>query len=523
MMLHPTLHTPHPDEILKPRSIEFLTELHRRFNARRLALLEMRRQRQQRIDAGERPTLSPKDNSSWQIAPIPKALAKRHVEITGPTDAKMMINALNSGADIFMADFEDANVPTWHNLIEGQYNLTRAIDRTLNYTSPEGKVYSLKDQIASLMVRPRGWHLPEKHLHIDDEPSSGSLFDFGLYVLNAPKLLKLGGGPYFYLPKLESAPEAKLWNDVFIFAQQWLGIPQGTIKATVLIETILAAFEMEAILFELKDHSAGLNAGRWDYIFSIIKKFHHWPTLLFPDRHQITMTAPFMRAYTELLINTCHRRGAHAIGGMAAFIPSRKDKAVNEFALEKVREDKQRESKDGFDGTWVAHPDLVPVAREIFSQHLGEKPHQIERKQEDVKVAADDLLNFAIPGGNITEEGLRHNLSVALIYLESWLRGIGAVAISNLMEDAATAEISRAQVWQWLHSPLARIEGNRAITLELYHKLTSEELEKIKSAMGPDAYASSQYGNARKLIDQLILDKHFEDFLTTLAYQKLEG
>lgn len=523
-MLHSSLQAPHAEAILTPSALMFLTELHRRFNPRRLELLNLRREKQQRLDEGEKPVFFlAEDKSSWQIAPIPNVLAKRHVEITGPTDAKMMINALNSGADVFMADFEDANVPTWHNLIEGQYNLTQAIDRTLNYTSPEGKIYTLHDQVALLMVRPRGWHLSEKHLLIDEQPISGSLFDFGLYVLNAEKLLKLGLGPYFYLPKLENAQEAKLWNDVFIFAQQWLGIPQGSIKATVLIETILAAFEMEAILYELKEHSAGLNAGRWDYIFSIIKKFRHLPTLLFPDRQQITMTAPFMRAYSELLIQTCHRRGAHAIGGMAAFIPSRKDKAVNEFALGKVREDKKRESQDGFDGTWVAHPDLVPVAREIFSQYLGQKSHQIERKREDVKVSAADLLNFAIPGGKITEEGLRHNLSVALIYLESWLRGIGAVAIANLMEDAATAEIARAQVWQWLHSPLAQIESNRAITLELYHKIVSEELGKIKTTMGSEAYALSQYENARELIDQLVASEHFEDFLTTIAYQKLEG
>ena len=509
--------------VLTPEALEFLTQLHRHFNPRRLNLLEARQERQKHLDNGELPKFIERHNSSWRINPIPPDLARRYVEITGPTDAKMLINALNSGADIFMADFEDANVPTWKNLIEGQANITQAIERKLTFTNPEGKAYKLNDKIAVLMVRPRGWHLPERHLHIDGEPMSGSLFDFGLFAFhNAKRLLDRGSGPYFYLPKLENHLEARLWNDVFIFTQQYLGIPQGSIKATVLIETILAAFEMEAILFELKEHSAGLNAGRWDYIFSIIKKFKRDPKVVFPDRGQITMTAPFMRAYTELLIKICHQHGAHAMGGMSAFIPNRKDKAVNDIALEKVREDKRRESQDGFDGTWVAHPDLVPTARDIFVDYLGTKPNQLEITKDHVAVSEAELLNFAIAGGTISEAGIRQNINVSLIYLESWLRGSGAVAIANLMEDAATAEISRAQIWQWLHNPNAKLADGRAISIELYRKLLSEELETIKKHVGDDQFAKGKYIQAKDIIDQLVTNPHFEDFLTTSAYSSLK-
>ncbi len=520
-LLNPETNTALTCQLLTPEALNFLTRLHRQFNPRRLFLLEERQKRQKRLNMGERPQLSEHPDSVWRIAPIPQDLSKRHIEITGPTDAKMMINALNSNADVFMADFEDANVPTWKNLIEGQINLSQAIDRTLKFTSPEGKVYQLNDKIAVLMLRPRGWHLPEKHLVMDGEAISGSLFDFGLFFFhNARKLLDRGSGPYFYLPKLESHLEARLWNDIFIYAQQQLGIPRGSIKATVLIETILAAFEMDLILYELREHSAGLNAGRWDYIFSIIKKFQHDPTVLFPDRSQIAMTVPFMRAYTALLVKTCHRRGAHAMGGMAAFIPNRKDKTLNDIALEKVRDDKKRESKEGFDGTWVAHPDLVPIASEVFTAHLGQKPNQLSHLGNDVNVTARDLLDFDVPNGKITEEGLRQNLSVSLIYLESWLRGIGAVAIANLMEDAATAEISRAQVWQWLHNPNANIEG-RPISFELYYKLLSEEMKKIEQYLGAGAFTKSKFIEAKELINQLITNEHFEEFLTLAAYPKL--
>ncbi|MFN8596169.1 MAG: malate synthase A, partial [Anaerolineae bacterium] len=452
--------------VLTPEALNFVANLQRRFKARRLELLAKRAERQLRIDAGEMPEFLPdtahiRSDRTWHVAPIPADLQRRHIEITGPTDKKMLINALNSGADVFMADFEDANAPTWDNMVQGQWNLTEAIERRLTLKTAE-KEYRLNDKVALLLVRPRGWHLNEKHVLVDGQPLSGSLFDFGLYFFrNAKRLQNKGSGPYFYLPKLESHFEARLWNDVFNFAQDELGVPRGTIKVTVLIETILAAFEMEEILYELRNHIAGLNAGRWDYMFSIIKKFRNRPDFAFPDRAQVTMTSPFMRAYTELLVKTCHQRGAHAIGGMAAFIPSRKDPVVNENALKKVREDKLRESGDGFDGTWVAHPDLVPVAKEIFDEVLGDKPHQKERLREEVDVNASQLIDFAIPGGAITEAGLRLNINVALQYVEAWLRGTGAVAIYNLMEDAATAEISRAQVWQWINSPSGVLADGR--------------------------------------------------------------
>ncbi len=428
----------------------------------------------------------------------------------------MMINALNSGADVFMADFEDALSPTWHNVVQGQLNLIDAVRRRIEFVNPDGRVYRLKEETATLLVRPRGWHLVEKHVLVDGQPISASLFDFGLYFFhNARELLERGTGPYFYLPKLENHLEARLWNDVFNAAQDALGIPRGTIRATVLVETILAAFEMEEILYELRDHMAGLNAGRWDYIFSVIKKFRKRPDFVLPDRIQVTMTVPFMRAYTELLVKTCHRRGAHAIGGMAAFIPSRKDPKVNEVALAKVREDKERESGDGFDGTWVAHPDLVPVAREVFAQVLGDKPHQKERQREDVHVTAQDLLDVRVPGGTITENGLRNNISVALQYLNAWLQGNGAAAIFNLMEDTATAEIARSQIWQWIHHR-ARLDDGRPITGALYEQLRDEELAKLG---GPE---SGRLREAVEILDPLILDETFTEFLTFRAYDYLD-
>lgn len=515
------------DKILTPQALQFLTALHRKFDKHRHLLLEKRKERQKLIDDGKDPhfleeTAGIRHDSSWRAASTPKDLQKRWVEITGPTDRKMMINALNSGADIFMADFEDANSPTWRNMVEGQNNLKEAVAGTLSFTSPEGKQYKLNDRIAVLMVRPRGWHLDEKHVMIDGENISASLFDFGLaFFHNAKALIKKGSGPYFYLPKLENHLEARLWNDVFVFAQEQLGLPRGTIKATVLVETILAAFEMEEILYELRDHSAGLNAGRWDYIFSIIKKFRKRKDLLLPDRIQITMAAPFMRAYTELLVRTCHKRGVHAMGGMSAFVPSRKDKAVNEIAFKKVREDKLRESADGFDGTWVAHPDLVPIAREVFSEALRGKNHQRDRLREEVNVQARNLLDFRVPDGSITEEGFRHNISVAIQYLDAWLCGVGAAAIFNLMEDAATAEISRAQLWQWLHHSDAHLSDGRKITPELFKTFADQEIGKIKELYQTNEIALSKLPEARKLLDKLVLKKDFPEFLTSTAYDML--
>jgi malate synthase len=515
-------------EILTPEALRFVAKLEREFRETRRRLLQKRVERQAEIDAGIMPDFLPstkgiRDDATWKVAAIPADLQNRRIEITGPVERKMMINAFNSGANVFMADFEDANSPTWQNMIQGHINLRDAIDRTISFTSPEGKQYKLNEEIATLMVRPRGWHLEEKHVLVDGKPMSGSLFDFGLcFFHNADRLVAKGTGPYFYLPKLESHLEARLWNEVFVMAQDELKIPRGTIKATVLIETILAAFEMEEILYELRDHIAGLNAGRWDYIFSIIKKFRHKIDFVFPDRAQITMSVPFMRAYTELLVKTCHRRGAHAIGGMAAYIPSRKDPEVNERALAKVREDKERESRDGFDGTWVAHPDLVAVAKGPFDKLLGTKPHQKERMREEVRVAAKDLLNFDIAGGQITEAGLRNNINVAIQYLEAWLQGSGAVGIYNLMEDAATAEISRSQVWQWLHHANAALADGRRVSAELYRSLLSEEMEKIKSMVGAARFAAGKYELARELFDQLVTAKNFVEFLTLVAYERLE-
>jgi malate synthase len=498
------------DEVLTDDALEFVAGLHRRFNPTRAALLAARAERQERIAGGELPDFLADTReireADWRVAPIPADLQDRRVEITGPVERKMMINALNSGARCFMADFEDANSPTWSNCVEGQVNLIDAIERTIELTTPEGKEYHLEDETAVLIVRPRGWHLPERHVLVDGEPISASLFDFGLCFFHcARRLLEAGSGPYFYIPKLESHLEARLWNDVFATAQEELGLERGTIKATVLIETILAAFEMDEILYELRDHAAGLNAGRWDYIFSIIKKFRERPEFVLPDRAQVTMTVPFMRAYTELLVRTCHRRGAHAMGGMAAFVPSRKDPEVNATAMAKVREDKEREAGDGFDGTWVAHPDLVPVATEVFDSVLGERPNQVERQREDVSVQAGDLLDVRVPGGDVTEDGIRSNVSVGLRYLESWLRGVGAAAIYNLMEDAATAEISRAQIWQWIRHGKA----------ERRHVGELEDAELAAAGEG-------RWGDARAVFDRVALGEQFEEFLTVPAYDYLE-
>ncbi|WP_047154833.1 malate synthase A [Aneurinibacillus tyrosinisolvens] len=512
-------------EILTPEALAFVAKLQRECNRTRVSLLEKREERQKQIDAGKLPDFLPETahirNSAWTIAPLPPDLQDRRVEITGPAgDRKMVINALNSGARLFMADFEDANSPTWSNTIEGQINLRDAIRRTINFANPDGKQYSLKENTATLIVRPRGWHLEEKNVLIDGEPVSASLFDFGLYFYhNADTLLQNGSGPYFYLPKLESHLEARLWNEVFVIAQNELGIPQGTIKATVLIETILATFEMDEILYELREHSAGLNCGRWDYIFSYIKKLRNQPEVILPDRATVTMTVPFMSAYAQLTIKTCHRRNAPAIGGMAAQIPIKGDPAANEEAFNKVRADKEREARNGHDGTWVAHPGLVPVAMEVFDKIMT-TPNQIDNKREDVQVTTEDLL--AVPEGAITEEGLRTNISVGIQYIEAWLRGYGAVPIFNLMEDAATAEISRAQVWQWIRHPKGILDDGRKVTAPLFEQLLGEELEKIKEAVGEDHYRSGKYQLASELFSQLILDDKFENFLTLPGYKYIQ-
>ena len=507
--------------VLTPEALDFVARLHREFNPARERLLARRAERQQALDAGAFPDFLPETaavrEGEWRVAAAPPDLDDRRVEITGPVERKMMINALNSGASVFMADLEDALSPTWENIIEGHANLTDAVRRRLEFTSPEGKRYELAERTATLVVRPRGWHLVEKHARVGGGPVSASLFDFGLFFFhNARELLDRGTGPYLYLPKLESHLEARLWNDVFAYAQEALGIPHGTIRATVLIETVLAAFEMEEILYELREHAAGLNAGRWDYIFSVIKKFRDRRELVLPDRAQVTMTVPFMRAYTELLVRTCHRRGAHAIGGMAAFIPSRRDPAVNEAALRKVREDKEREARDGFDGTWVAHPDLVPVAREVFDRVLGDRPHQKDRLRDDVTPDARGLLDVRVPGVAVTPDGVRQNISVALQYLESWLRGSGAVGINNLMEDTATAEIARAQLWQWIrHATPVAERGPMA--RERYLELRRAELDALLQA-APDG---ARYRDAAELLDALVLGVGFTDFLTIPGYAYL--
>ncbi len=524
--------------ILTPDAQTFLTALHREFESRRQQLLRARKDRAARLQRGETPDFLPETQSvrdgEWKVAPIPADLEDRRVEITGPAEPKMMINALNSGAKVFMADLEDALSPSWKNVIEGQLALQEAVRRTLTFTSPEGKAYVLKPQLATLLVRPRGWHLDEKHVSVDGVPMSGSLFDFGLYFFhNAVELLERRTGPYFYLPKTESHLEARLWNDVFLFAQDRLRIPRGTIRATVLIETILAAFEMVEILYELRPHIAALNAGRWDYIFSAIKKFaDRSSTPIFPDRAQITMTVPFMRAYTELLVRACHKRGAHAIGGMSAFIPSRKDPEVNALALAKVSEDKQREARDGFDGTWVAHPDLVPVAIRAFDEAFARetsassgKPHQKHRLRDDVRISAEQLITFDVPGGQVTEAGVRNNIDVAIQYIANWLRGLGAVAIHNLMEDAATAEISRAQLWQWLRRQ-ARLSDGRTLTTDLYREFRQSELHKLEHQQSQAGLAATSaslpFAEAAAFLDQLVTAQEFPEFLTLGAYKLLE-
>jgi len=510
--------------ILTPEALLFIEELEKRFGDRRRELLRARAERVKRIHhEGEVPDfLASTANvraADWKVAPAPADLQERNVEITGPAEAKMMINALNSGASVFMADLEDALSPTWANVIGGQIALRDAVRRELTFHSSDGRDYKLNEKIATLVVRPRGWHLEEKHIHFDRQPMSASLVDFGLYFFhNAKELIDRGSGPYFYLPKMESHLEARLWNDVFVFAQERLGIPRGTIRATVLIETNLAAFEMEEILFELKEHAAGLNAGRWDYIFSMIKTFSTTTPVTFPDRAQLTMTVPFMRAYTRLLVATCHKRGAHAIGGMAAFIPSRRDVEVNERAIAKVREDKERESKDGFDGTWVAHPDLVPVAREIFSAHLKGQPHQKDVAAADgFKVTAKDLLPSPIEGGKVTDDGVSNNVSVALQYMSSWLQGLGAVAINNLMEDAATAEIARAELWQWVKREVPLSGGARLTRDEFRRRLEAERARFAGQA------ERGRLSDACTLLEKLVLAEEFPDFLTLPAYQILEN
>jgi malate synthase len=507
------------ERVLTDDALDFVANLQRRLGPAREDLLLRRRQRQDDLDAGATfdfltNTQAVRDGD-WVVAPAPADLADRRVEITGPVEPKMMINALNSGASVFMADFEDALSPTWANVVSGQASLMDAVRRELRFESPQGKEYRLNDRTATLVVRPRGWHLVERHLLVDGLPVSASLFDFGLYFFhNAEELVARGSGPYFYLPKLESHSEAQLWNHAFVQAQELLGLPNGTIRATVLIETLAAAFEMDEILYELRDHAAGLNAGRWDYIFSIIRLLRKDPILL-PDRSQITMGVPFLRAYTDLLVATCHRRNAHAIGGMAAFIPSRKDAEVNRAALAKVREDKEREARAGFDGTWVAHPDLVPVAREVFDQHLGERPHQKHVLREELAVTAADLLDFRIEDGRITEEGVRGNISIALQYLDSWLQGYGAAGIQNLMEDTATAEISRAQLWQWVHNEAPLADGRR-VTPDLYRGLRDQEL----AALGGGE--QGRLREAAEILDRLVLGDDFVPFLTVEAYRYLE-
>lgn len=510
------------DEILTPEAVAFVAKLARTFTPTRDALLRCRAERQADIDAGSLPDFLPETahirSGEWRVAPCPADLQDRRVEITGPTDRKMVINALNSGAKVFMADFEDANSPTWHNLIEGQMNLRDAIRRTITFTSPEGKAYDLDETTAVLMVRPRGWHLNEKHFLVEGKPIPGGLFDFGLYFFhNARELLRRGSGPYFYLPKLESYLEARLWNDVFNLAQDELSIPRGTIKATVLIETILAAFETEEILYELRDHSAGLNCGRWDYIFSFIKKFRSRPDFVLPDRAQVTMTVPMMRAYTQLVIKNCHKRGAFAIGGMAAQIPIKNNPQANERALDKVRADKVREAQDGHDGTWVAHPGLVPIALEVFDEFMPQ-PNQLDRQRDDVQVTAADLLQ--VPLGTITENGVRWNIRVGIQYLEAWLEGNGCVPLYHLMEDAATSEICRTQIWQWLRHQAALDDG-RSLTPELYDQLLREEVESIKSEIGAERHKNGHFALATKLFTEMVKSPRFVDFLTLPAYECL--
>jgi malate synthase len=515
------------DEVLTADALELVARLHRELDATRRELLAARVERQKELDAGGTLDFLPETKAvregDWKIAPEPEALQNRRVEITGPTSRKMVINALNSGASGFMADFEDSNAPTWTNMIGGQVNLADAIRGTIEHEE-NGKHYALGEAVATLLVRPRGWHLVERNLLVDGRPVAGGLVDFGLYVFhNARELLQRGAGPYFYLPKLESHREARLWNDAFDLAEEHIGLPHGTIKATVLIETLPAAFEMDEILYELRDHSAGLNAGRWDYIFSAIKRFRTRPDFVTPDRKKVTMTVPFMRAYTELLVRTCHRRGAHAMGGMAAQIPSRTDEEANERAFAALRADKRREASDGFDGTWVAHPDSVAAAMEEFDEVLGDRPHQLDRLRDDVQVSAEQLLDVAATPGDITEAGLAGNVNVGIQYISSWLRGNGAAAIYGMMEDAATAEIARAQVWQWVHHG-AQLDDGRTITPALVRELETSELEKVRKEIGDDEWfeREGRPDLSREIFEQVALADEFVEFLTLPAYERLE-
>ncbi|MFF3988003.1 malate synthase A [Streptomyces sp. NPDC001797] len=523
---------PRQEEVLTDAALAFVAELHRRFSPRRAELLARRAERRAEIARTSTldflpETAAVRADDSWRVAPSPAALNDRRVEITGPTDRKMTINALNSGARIWLADFEDASAPTWENVVLGQLNLIDAYTRNIDFTDPaSGKSYALRpdEELATVVMRPRGWHLNERHVEVDGEQVPGAFVDFGLYFFhNAQRLLDLGKGPYFYLPKTESHLEARLWNDVFVFAQDYIGIPQGTVRATVLIETITAAYEMEEILYELRDHASGLNAGRWDYLFSIVKNFRDGgPRFVLPDRNAVTMTAPFMRAYTELLVRTCHKRGAHAIGGMAAFIPSRRDPEVNKVAFEKVRADKDREANDGFDGSWVAHPDLVPIAMESFDRVLGDKPNQKDRLREDVHVEAADLIAVDSLEAKPTYAGLVNAVQVGIRYIEAWLRGLGAVAIFNLMEDAATAEISRSQIWQWINAGVEFENGEKA-TPELARKIAAEELDAVRAEIGDEAFAAGHWQQAHDLLLTVALDENYADFLTLPAYQQLRG
>jgi malate synthase len=509
--------------ILTAETLAFLATLHREFNDRRIQLLEERVARQAALDAGAHYDFQPETReireSAWTVAPIAPDLQDRRVEITGPVDRKMIINALNSGARVFMADFEDANSPTWENCIQGQINLYDAVRRTIAFTNPDGKEYRLNEKTATLLVRPRGWHLVEKHLEVDGTPISGSLFDFGLYFFhNAKELLQRDTGPYFYLPKMESHQEARLWNDVFVRSQALVGLPNGTIRATALIETLPATFELHEILWELRDHSAGLNCGRWDYIFSAIKKRRADPDFILPDRAQVSMTTPFMRAYSQLVIKTCHQRGIHAMGGMSAFIPVKGDEALNEQAFAQVRADKEREAGDGHDGTWVAHPGMVALATEVFDQAMPQ-PNQISRQRDDVNPTAADLL--AVPDGAITEQGMRTNIRVGVQYIAAWLSGLGAVPLYNLMEDAATAEISRAQVWQWIRHSHGVLDDGREVTVELYRRFLDEEMAELRAGKGQMRFESEYLETARDIFDQLATDEEFKDFLTLPAYARL--
>ncbi len=512
------------EEILSGSARAFLAELHGRFGPTRRALLAARAERQAAFDRGELPAFPAETaeirDGDWRVPPAPADLADRRVEITGPVDRKMTINALNSGARMFMADFEDSCSPTWSNLVDGQANMKDAVRRTISLTTPD-KEYRLNDRVATLLVRPRGWHLVERHATVDGEPMSGSLFDAGLYLFhNAAELVARGSGPYLYLPKLEGRAEAALWHDVLGACEDMLALPRGTVRTTVLIETILAAFEMDEILYALGEHATGLNAGRWDYIFSIIKKFHDRSEFVLPDRAEVTMAVPFMRAYTQRLVQVCHRRGAHAIGGMAAFIPNRRDPEVTVRALAKVREDKEREAGDGFDGTWVAHPDLVPVATEIFDATLGDRPNQLGVTREDVSVTEADLLDVASTGGSVTEAGIRTNVSVGVRYIASWLTGTGAAAIDNLMEDAATAEISRSQVWQWIHHGV-RMDDGRQVTADLAAAILKEETDGLRAVLG-DGFETARIPEARDLFERVALSREFVEFLTIPALERID-